>query len=502
MSATGLRILLCLFVLAATGAGTVGGAEREQVTADEPDVVEVVRFDRTPDTPGQVEVTMEYRLSDDVESMVLNLGRTYRMVTVVDQTGFRPPDSDADSTWEASTYEWDGTTSTPSVDIRIGNLTSANLGGLNYVDTGSWAVVPVGPETHGVYYRNETGLHDTFAEPGTMARSYQFADRGVALSRAAYLGPYERWNFTTDAATFSVVVPEAAQPIDRAAIESSLRASDKRMRSTERSIPISVLVTANPIRPGGHAIRAPTDVQESYFTVHRSASPYSTWLHEYTHIRQDVRVGPQMTWYIEGSASYMEQYLALETGQITYNEYLYHYERYGSPDQSLASIRGFDMASYRLGDLFLAALDAKLRNETGGNATFMTLFQRLNEYPGDLYYEDFVAVTTEVAGTPMDEWLAANMQRAVRPEIPRDADLFVSAGDDSDGDGPADGPYLAGGTDRPTRDSGSDGVEARDESRDPLVIDSGLNTLGKIAVGTVGAVSALIALLLGRRLRR
>lgn len=77
-----------------------------------------------------------------------------------------------------------------------------------------------------------------------------------------------------------------------------------------------------------------------------------------------------------------------------------------------------DPASYFKGMHVVAALDAELRDATGGDQTFQSVFRRVNAYNGTVTYETFATLVETVAGESRDEWLATYVGTDALPSVP------------------------------------------------------------------------------------
>lgn len=66
----------------------------------------------------------------------------------------------------------------------------------------------------------------------------------------------------------------------------------------------------------------------------------------------------------------------------------------------------------------LAALDAKIREETNGTRTLEDVLWRLNRHDGEVTYTDFEDAVAAAAGRRYDDWLAANVAGSAVPAVP------------------------------------------------------------------------------------
>jgi predicted metalloprotease with PDZ domain len=94
---------------------------------------------------------------------------------------------------------------------------------------------------------------------------------------------------------------------------------------------------------------------------------------------------------------------------------------------------------YDKGSLVLAALDAKIHRESGGEASLQDVFARMNAHPDTVTYAEFKGFVAAEAGTDLDDWLDRYVTTNATPDIPADrAPFALVEPTDTDGDGYTD----------------------------------------------------------------
>ncbi|SDN04230.1 hypothetical protein SAMN05192554_11312 [Haloarchaeobius iranensis] len=194
----------------------------------------------------------------------------------------------------------------------------------------------------------------------------------------------------------------------------------------------------------------------------------------------------------EGSAEYLAALETYQQGRISFTTF--HDAVESESDQSvvLAEPRTWnEYSDYRKGSRVAAALDARIRQETGGNYTLRDVIYVLNreagKYASMLTHEDLKAAVERVVGRPMDDWLDRYVTTSEVPSVPEDPGLFSqpSGEPDGDGDGIANiveqqrnvsSPFLA--------DTDGDGLDDGSEfanGSDPTATDTDGDGLGDAA---------------------
>jgi hypothetical protein len=414
----------------------------------------------TPERRGSVRVDAAVRIPDAFTAFDVGLPAGAELVST---DGFERG-GDLDVTW-------DGSSGVATVSYRVPvNRSDASTDGLEFVDVGQWALVNLGP-TRLSYSGRVRG------ERPTEVTTFAVAGEGYAGQNYAYLGPHE---VTVDeSGAFALVTPAAAEMrADPGAVFETLAAADDQLGVGARDDRVNLFVGPSPLRPGGTAANASGPTEDVWVNERsRADGPDSVWIHEYVHTRQDYRTTGRMAWFDEASAEYYAALLALRQGGASWDAFRSHVGE--SADGVLADEGTWEstQVEYRKGSLVLAALDARVRGASGGDATLMDVFRTLNGLPGPVTYPDFRDAVADAAGTRLDDWLDRYVLGGATPDLPSDPAAFthLSGDRDPDGDGLTDGRETDIGTNPFAADSDDDGVgDARevDLGTDPTEADS------------------------------
>ena len=361
--------------------------------------------DRAPDYPGEIAVTVSFRLPDRVTELTPQLPDG---VTVTETDGFIRSDG--------GEYTWDGRTEAPSITFRTDAVERtddegplAEDGQYLFADTDEWALVRI--PSIGVGWtqtgRDELGVDRETAVDGV----------GVAGDRMAYLGDYSVVRRTAHGQTFHLVIPAAADLAEspEAILDSLSHAADSlRVGDRDRE----VLVIAAPTDGVEWGVRglqtgdAELWVQDS----ERLDTPTNVWVHEYVHTRQAFanRTTTDTRWLTEATATYYAALLTLDDDRIAFDEFRRALELGTRTPQSTATLSRPDSwqadANYGKGSLVVGDLDRRIRLSTESEASFGTVFRSLNRHHGELGPEEFEAAVA-VAATPSVGAAAADYTR-------------------------------------------------------------------------------------------
>ena len=417
------RSAVCMFVVLAASVATVGGlpasaapsGTHPAASADSPVAggtpTVTMTYRLTPERPGEVTV----RLAVENPGAVRGLGVPIRdRMTVVSADGF-----DA----QRRAYVWDGETATPVLTYREeANVSFGTGDGRRFgsVDAGEWALLagygytlpPVG------YQGIEENRPDV---------TYRVDGQGVASSGVVFLGPGETFERTVEGQRMRVYVPDAARAdlsayperILGALVDASgsLDIGHRRDSATTVAAPTTVDWTS-----GG---RAPGFTGTFVLADRTLDGPDTTWVHEYVHLRQHTRWGPDLRWVREGSADYYAALSSYQTDRATFEEF----RRFVSAerraellDATLAdeSTWESDVVEYAKGRRVSAALDAKIRRDSNGTRTLENVLWRLNHHDGEVTYADFEDAVAATTGRRYDDWLATYVKGSAVPPVPED----------------------------------------------------------------------------------
>jgi hypothetical protein len=261
------------------------------------------------------------------------------------------------------TYEWTGTTNEPYLRYDLaGNVTVDRGDGEEhtYAVTDEWAIV-----------RSPTVDLRWSGLEAEVNRSTTVDGEGVAGPFITYLGPSESYTREAAGQQFHLVVPEAADlEADAAGILDALAYSAERLDFGERDP--NVLVVAAPAADTGVEWAA-TGLQrgEADMWVRDAEAlddPRNTWIHEYTHTRQEYDSTEATRWSIEGMADYYAALLAYEQGYTDFETFQTRMSDGTAEeldDVRLVAPETWDgnRGNYKKGALVFGHLDRRLRAE-------------------------------------------------------------------------------------------------------------------------------------------
>ena len=451
--------------------GGLSGADSDAEMQSDPPVINATyAFERNPD-PGVVTVRVTYDVPESITGLEVNpAARNVSRVTITDATGFvEGPEGDR-WRWE----EDESTVEAPSVRMRYAvNESSDVFDGLNYVDTGAWALLdPPRPVLSS--YRS-SGAEAAFDRTTAIADG----ESGYATPGMVCLGQYGQTNGTEQGQEFVVVTPAAATRVNTSAVLDTLGAANRLYDVPGRDEQVVVFAAPSPLREGG--VRASADGVnrsrvDSIWVSSDSPADSSTYVHEYIHTRQAFETTGRMSWIVEAQASYYDELLPLYRGTITYREFHAEVSTAENATRRLApENRTADalIADYSKGARVLAALDAKIRTASGRTGSLADVFRRMNRHDGRVSYADFKGIVAAVSGRQFDGWLDRHLTTTDAPAVPRNQSLHapVQLGVDSDDDGLDTAAELDNGTEPFAADTDGDGFDDGEELRrgtDPL----------------------------------
>lgn len=354
-----------------TGLQRVSGTEATRQTGESDDLTLTTTLDRTPETSGEIGVTVAVSIPDRVTQLTAAVPDRAR---VGETEGFSHDSGDS--------YTWDGATATPTITYRVDpNRLSDREGPLSvdgqylFADTDDWALVRI-PQT-GI-----TGRY-TGSNSLELDRETVIDGPGVAGDRMAFLGPVDVRTRQAHGQTFRLVIPEAADlEAEPGEILGSVSNAADRLQVGDRDE--EVLMIAAPTGEVGWTVRG-LQVGESDFWVRDSEgldTASNVWVHEYVHTRQEYTAAPSAEWVTEGSATYYAALLPLETGRIDFEAFRRQLATGAATSQRSVVLsdpdRWDDFANYRKGALVAGDLDRRIRLATDREATFDQVLRELN----------------------------------------------------------------------------------------------------------------------------
>lgn len=479
VSALRLAVVCCLLAASVAPAAAASPVPSSQVVqeAQTPPSAEksvVVEYTFAPaDAPERVTVTAQLVSLPRSVSEFEFTPRTDDVRTV-SKRGFARDGDD---------FVWDGRTTQPSVTYTVTTAPDARRGRddderevnrLGIASAENWTYATVGRLTLPYSYRYYGD------DPGVTVRTK--VTEGTAGPTVVFLGDYTTASRTFGDQTIRLVVPRAAafDRDDRTRVFRTLLGVQTRFHVGALDRQVNVFVATAPVRRGGGAFpQRSFDAQDIWI---RDDAPVAdagnAWLHEYVHTRQSYEATDRMSWFTEASAEYYAALLTLQQGRVSFDEFHRHVAVSDCAADRLVESSTWtnDRTPYTKGRRVLAALDARIRNESGGEATLQDVFRRLNDHPGKVSYSDFVGAVNAAATTDLSEWLDRYVRSTAAPSVPANPYVYTPPGsNDADADGLSDETEHALGTSLFARDTDGDGLRdavERERPTDPLVADT------------------------------
>jgi hypothetical protein len=431
-------LLVPVTVVAGAGAPTEGFAtgDADFPGTATPDVVQTVEYSLLPNASGRISMTLSYEPEESVTSLV-TYGAGSR--SFVESSGFAERRN--------GRWVWTGETATPSLTFEVTvNGSGPTFGGLGWVDAGDWALA--NPQTAFAYRNDSREWHYSWQDTQRIDRRTDIDGPGVAGSSMVYLGTHETRTVNISGGELRVVEPTAANTsnVDRGVV--SVRRASEQFDVGARDRRVTVFVGPPPLREGGLAVGEHNDSQDVWVSDRsRVAPPENTWVHEYVHTRQAFDLAPGMDWFREASATYYAGVLSVRQGldgRDGFEAFLTRLGTNSSSDVVLTNRSDWQSSytPYSRGTRTLAALDGRIRNDTGGNRTLEDVFARMNRHNGTVTYDEFDRIVGNVSGSDHGEWLDSHVAGPAPVTAPTDPFVYTAPRNDSDADG--DGLTVAG----------------------------------------------------------
>ena len=407
----------------------------------------------TPEDPGRIDVVVAYTLPDAVSSLSV---RVPDRTVGIETNDFEETDDD---------YEWNGDGDTAQLRVTVDanrsargsrsgalaqdaaersaasrGLTAPSLGSgsavvqdseYSFMDAGDWALVTVPTMRTGWGW---SGPEDLTVD---IAQTTNVAGEGSTGGEVAFLGDAEEHTRTANGQTFTLVVPERADPAESPDdVLAALAAASGRMQVGDRDERVWMAVAPTDADWGVRGVEYGGD-DAWVLAESRLDEPSNVWLHEYVHTRQGYDTADSGRWTMEAAAEYYAAALSLELDYVDFSQYRQYLEYGGQDpwrDAVLASPSTWASgANYLKGSLVWGELDRRMRLATDRRAAMRDVLWSLNRQDGDVTNDDFVdavrnASTNDVGdaahrftttdATP-DMWSSSEYSTAFGVEPPR-----------------------------------------------------------------------------------
>lgn len=432
--------------------------DRNDAASDASAVIhEQITMDRTPSEPGAVDVTIEYDVPSSVDELDTTVSLLqYDAVTVRSTENF---ESEA-----GGTFAWSGDSETASITLRMRVSEDVRREGSFGVERDDWAFsyLPT-PYTSWHYVGEQPELETTTTVAGTgYAGTYYALDGATSVQTPS-----------VDGVSLSIVTAPGGNPeYDYDEAIAAYRVANRELVGGNYLNESGIFVLPDDATHDRSALG--TTWGESFWILDEHSSldtVDNTFLHETVHTRLKFYGEDSSEWLTEAIAEYYGRVLTMNTNHASWSQFETALEVDDARIRSstLAKSKTWSSAyvPYEKGALVLAALDAQIRERTGGVKTLQDViaYRFSDDDPyGDLAtYENFSRAVVDVTNDEsMQEWLDAYVAGDATPSVPSDPTRFVlNDSMDSDGDGIPNGEE--GSTNPFDDDTDGDGI---DDGRD------------------------------------
>lgn len=386
-------------------AGSGSAADGQTATIDKR-----VELFLTPEEPGRVDVVVAYTLPDAVSSLSV---RIPERTVDVETSDFEETDDD---------YDWNGEGDTAQLRVTVDANRSARgsrsgalaqgaaerssaspglatvprrsgsplvqSGEYSFLDAGDWALVTVPSLRTGWGWSGPQDLTVGISQTTSVAGD------GSTGGEVAYLGDVEEHTRTANGQTFTLAVPERADPAaEPGDVLDALAAASGRMQVGDRDERVWIGVAPT---EGDWGVRGVEYGGSDAWVLadSRLDEPSNVWLHEYVHTRQGYGTADSGRWTMEAAAEYYAAALSLELDYVDFRQfqqYLGYGERDPWRDAVLATPSTWASgANYLKGSLVWGELDRRTRLATDHSAAMQDVLWSLNSQDGDVTNEDVV----------------------------------------------------------------------------------------------------------------
>lgn len=447
--------------------------------------------DGTPDAERQTEgstVDVRYTFSRVEESGVVGLRVRYDLPPAVTEFRVRVPalrestttlvDSEGFDRRDGTTFEWRRSTSTPTLDLRLGVSTDEFTADDRGVERDGWAFVTAPDTSVGFTY---TGSRPQFVTTTAVEGT------GYATDRMAFVGSYDRRTSTVADERVVFVLGHGTATADLSGARTYLERAPGRFDFGVRRdrVVVFVLPYEGTTPDSGETYVTGAAFGDAFWVTADAPAltgPRNAFAHEYVHTRlADVGNG-SAAWLTEATAEYYGSLSTLNAGGTSYEAFYRTTtaERF-APNRTSVVLADPDtwrgtLGDYEKGAHVLAALDAEIRERTDGERTLYDVFV------ANRSYDDYAAFRAQVVETTGEEslgpWLDRYVTTDALPDVPDRPARYVLGGDlDPDDDGLTSRQETTGEprSDPFTADTDGDGLNdsrERDVGTDPTRVDT------------------------------
>lgn len=365
------------------------------------------------ETTDQLTYEISFHIGSDLSRFEVNVSDDY-VTSIEDVDGFTEGGYRRE-------YTWDGFTDEPSITIhREANVSAEEPGEYRFVRTDEWATTfrPYTPNT----------AWSQADESVNRVRTIH-TDEGVAGTRYAYLGEYDRYEFTADEKSFELVVSNASA-FDRSIddIEQSLTGAAEHLAVNDEIDEYTAFVVPDPTRCCSRWSNA------GDILLHEDAveQPARSMYVGYVVNEQSFDTNDSAAWLDEAVQEYYRYLLMYKDGEIDYADF---YDEFTPPTElDSKDVIPADPETweerYDGGDFglnVLAAIDVGIRENTA-TGSFTNVFAALNEYDGEITHDVFEELVLDAGSAGLSDVLERQVNSTVGPiERPGPADYRIIA---------------------------------------------------------------------------
>lgn len=401
--------------LSGTGSA-LGIAYQSRNTGAEQRIETRYRYELLPAESGRIRIQLRLDIPSSVTEFEYVFGRE---VSIEEVEGFTPVGE--------RSLRWNQEARSPTVTYTV-DVNQKHRGSFSTYASSSW----------GLFYKYAPGFEVQYrCDCGSLNPDYEFdfSGPGFVGNELVLLGSRsEVTRHSLGGQTLTIVVPEVSNSRHSPAeIADTLSGAASELSVGSRD-PLNMFVVPDPLK-GGYTPGDGKDADDMW--VHEVAaidSPENSWVHEYVHTRQEFETSRETRWLIEAIPEYYAAFLTWKQNRISYSTFATHLRTDEGANARLTkpSTWQANAADYTKGRRVIGALDAKIRRQTNGQASFEDVFRRLNALARKATNDDFTQIVAEVADRDVAQWLDRYVRLPEVPEIPRTASDFDGQGSEPD----------------------------------------------------------------------